>query len=72
MTLMQQIKTMTGEGFTIEIRDGKQSGFDVVVRNKLGRHLWCNASDDLIDRDDEQSLVLALEKCRRESDSPPG
>jgi hypothetical protein len=72
MTLMQQIKTMTEEGFTFEIRNGVQSGFDVVVRNKLGRHLWCNASADQIDRNDEQSLVLALQECRRESDSPPG
>jgi hypothetical protein len=72
MKLLQQIKAMTGNGFTFEIREGMHGGFDLVVRNKNGRHLWCTASAQLIESNDELSLVRALEECEREADSPPG
>ena len=65
MTLLQQIKAMTAQGFTLEIRDGLHGGFDVVVRNKHGRHLWCTASAEMIEADDEPTIVRALEECER-------
>jgi hypothetical protein len=66
MTLLQQIKVMTGLGFTLEIREAMHGGLDVVVRNKHGRHRWCSASAQLIEANDEAALVRALQECEPE------
>jgi hypothetical protein len=72
MTLLQQIKALTALGFTLEIRDATGGGFDIVMRNKLGRHLWCNVTAAMVAGQDEPALSRALHDCENQAVLPPG
>ena len=66
MTVMQQIKAMTGKGLMLGIREGMHGGVDIVVSNKAGRHLWYTAAAETIEQQDDHAVALALQECERE------